>query len=184
MPQTLYVLEAANMFCGDVDPSLSQHLTISEVKLPNMEENFVDHQAGGAPVIIEIDTILQRLECTFQLAGWSPQVASMIGSWVQQTNVFTMYGVIRDRRSGAAIEAKAILGGRLGRANPANWTRGALQHWDYSIRAVTHYELYVDGAELFVYDFFLNTFRAGGIDRWAEQNSILRIPTMPLPITA
>ena len=80
MSQNIFVMEAANIFCGDVDPSLSQHLTIAELKLPNIEENFVDHQAGGSPFTIEIDTILQRLEATFVLAGWSPEVATMIGT--------------------------------------------------------------------------------------------------------
>jgi P2 family phage contractile tail tube protein len=180
MSQNIFILEAANLYCGDFDTSLSQHLTISELKLPNVEENYVDHQAGGSPFTIEVDTILQRLEATFVLVGWSPEVATMIGSWEVAQNVFTAYGVVRDRRSGDAIEAKAIMGGRLGRANPANWTRGGLQHWEYSIRAITHYELYLEGNEMYFYDFFLNTMRMGGVDRNADINRILRIPTVPL----
>jgi uncharacterized protein len=180
MSQSVFIMEAANIFCGDFDPSLSQHLTISELKLPNIEESFVDHQAGGSPFTIEIDTILMRLEATFVLAGWSPEVSTMIGSWEMAQNVFTAYGVIRNRRSGEAIEAKVILGGRLGRANPANWTRGALQHWEYAIRGITHYELYLDSSEMYFWDFFLNTCRMGGRDRNADINRILRIPTVPI----
>lgn len=177
MPGSIFILEAANIFCGDQDPSLSQHLTITDHKLPKMELATVDHSAGGAPMTIEIDTILQKLESTFTLAGWSPEVATLIASWEQQHNTFTSYGVIRDRRSGIAIEAKAIIGGKLGLADPANFTRGAAQSWAYAIRAITSYQLYVDQAEVYWWDFFLNTLRVGGVDRTEERNRILRIPT-------
>jgi Bacteriophage tail tube protein len=179
MPSNVYVMEACNLFCGDVDPSLSQHLTLSELKLPGLEENYVDHVAGGAPLAIEIDTHINRLEATFNLAGWQPEVMTMIGASRQGAQTFTAYGVIRDRRSGKALESKAIMGGRLGRVNPANWRRGDLQHHEYSIRGLTHYELYMDGEEIYNWDFFLNQRRIGGIDLNLDINTILRIPSAP-----
>jgi uncharacterized protein len=176
MANEVYVMEAANIFCGSDAPESSNHLTLSEVKLPNLEENFVDHQAGGAPITIEVDTIIQRMEVTFNLAGWSPQVAKLIGSWQAAQQVYSIYGVIRNRRSGEAIQASATVAGRLGRANPQLWNKGVLQHWEYSIRAITHYELYMDQEEIYFWDFFLNTFSVGGIDRNEVSNRILHIP--------
>ena len=178
MPSNVYLMEACNLFCGDVSPQ-SQHLTLSELKLPGLEENYVDHVAGGAPLGIEIDTHINRLEATFNLAGWQREVMIMIGVSEQALQRFTAYGVIRDRRTGAALESKAIISGRLGRVNPANWRRGDLQHHEYSIRGITHYELFMAGEEIYSWDFFLNQRRIGGVDLNLDLNTILRIPIAP-----
>jgi hypothetical protein len=49
MANDIITLEAANLFCGDHDPSAenSNHLTIQNLKLPGLEENNSDHTAGG-----------------------------------------------------------------------------------------------------------------------------------------
>lgn len=176
MPSDLWVMESANIFCGDVDPSRSQHLTITSVKLPNMEEKYVDHEAGGASHAIEVEMIMNKMQAPFKLAGWSPEVASLVGSWLQADNTYTVYGVVKDRRAGLDLEAKAIIGGRLGKADPDEWSRGSLQHWSYEIRGLTHYELFLDGQEIYAWDFYLNLWRSGGEDRNASRNQILRIP--------
>lgn len=177
MAANVFLMEAANLFCGDHDPSASNHLTLSELKLPGLEENYVDHVAGGAPVAIEVDTHINKLEAGFNLLGWTPAVMTMIGTFTRAQQVFTAYGVIRDRRTGEALEAKAIMGGRLGKANPANWQKGSNQHFEYSIKGIVHYELYMDGVEIYNWDYFLNMRRIGGVDMNFDINQILRIPT-------
>jgi phage tail tube protein FII len=178
MPNDIMIMEAANLFCGDVDPTNSQHLTLREIKLPELNEQYVDHSPGGAPITIEVDTIFAKLEANFTLAGWSPEVVAVVSTWSQAQRVFTAYGVIRDRRTGNPLEAKAVMGGRLGRANPAQWRRGDLQHWEYSIKGITHYELYFDESELVYWDFFENALRIDSEPRNDVINSILRIPVV------
>jgi P2 family phage contractile tail tube protein len=175
---TLYTLEAANLFCGDrePDPAHSNHLTIMNVKLPALEEQYVDHAAGGAPVAIEIATHIARLECTFQLMGWQPYVMTLIGQERQDLRRYTCYGVIRDRRTSKAIEAMAIMEGRLGRVNPTEYRKGDEVSHEYSIRGITHYELYLDRTEIYFWDFFTSTRRIGGADLNYDLNSLLRIP--------
>ena len=141
MANTVYVMESANLFCGDHDPAASNHLVLQEVKLPELAENFVDHAAGGAPFAIEVDTHIARLEVTFNLAGWTPHVMTLIGQSNRARQVFTAYGLVRDRRSGEAMEAKAVFEGRLGRVNPTSFRKGDLQAHEYSVRGITHYEL-------------------------------------------
>lgn len=176
MANGLYVMEAANLFVTD-DPTASNHLTISELKLPNIEQNYVDHAPGGGPVTIEVDTIFQKFEATFQLAGWSTQVEAQVGMWAGNSRYtrFYAYGVVRERITGEALEAKAVMYGRLGRANPAQWTRGALQHWDYAIKGMVHYELTLAGQEMISWDFFNNTLSIGGVPQNDDVNSILKI---------
>lgn len=176
MTANVFVMEAANLFCGDIDPSGSNHLSLSELQLPGMEENMVDHMPGGAPVAIEIDTHINKLVATFNLAGWTPKVMTMIGLSTAASQTFTAYGGIRDRRTSKLLEAKAIIGGRLSKVHPAAWNRGNLQHHEYAIGSITHYELHMDGDELWKWDFWLNERIIGGVDVNADLNSILRIP--------
>ena len=93
---TLYVMEAANIFAGDHDPSASNHISIQTLKLPGLENNYVDHAPGGSPMAIEIDTHLNRLEATFNLAGWTPHVAVLLRQWDQMMR--TLHGARRDSR--------------------------------------------------------------------------------------
>src|SRR4029077_9622670 len=106
-PITIYTMESANMLVGDTGdnasaPGISTHLTLQELKLPALEENYVDHNPGGAPLAIEIPTHMNKLECTFNLAGWDPKVMVYIGQNARTYQRFTAYGLLRDRRTAQA----------------------------------------------------------------------------------
>lgn len=185
MANDLLTWEAANLYAGAApgDEANPNHLRITEIKLPGMDEQYVDHRPGGAPVAIEIDTGIARLECTFVLMGWSPQVAELIRSWVPVDNKFHAYGVVRNRQTGEASQAIAIMWGRLGRADPQNWRRGDPGHWNYAIRGITHYELKLVGQDegvdlIYKWDFFDNTLIVGNspnADRNIRVNQMLAL---------
>ncbi len=194
MGNSLFTMESVNLICGDTgdraQPGETTHLEIRELKLPALEENYMDHAAGGAPIAIEIDSHVNRLECTFVLAGWNPYVMTMMGRSLRELQHYTAYGVIRDRRTGFALKGMAVLWGRLGRVNPTNFRKGDLHGFEYSIRNITHYELLLatgptaqgtDGltamSEIYYWDFFEPAFRVDGIDIKAEENLILGIPS-------
>lgn len=173
----VYTMESANLFCGDEAGAQSNALILGPLKLPSMEENYADWLPGGAPVAIEIDTHLQRLEATFSLLGWQPKIMGMIRASSRLNQSFTAYGLIRDRRTGKANEAKAVMQGRLGRVNPTEFRKGTNQEHEFSIRSIVHYELTMMGEEIYYWDFFTSTFRADGTDLNQDFNQILRIPT-------
>jgi P2 family phage contractile tail tube protein len=179
MANDIITLEAANLFCGDHDPSAenSNHLTIQNLKLPGLEENNSDHTAGGAPIGIEIDTHVVKLAATFNLIGWNPQVIKLLGESRRERQIFTAYGVLRSRRSGKALELKAIMQGRMSKSNPTEFSRGNNQGHEHAINSIVHYEVYQDGDELLFWDFFTSTRRVGGVDLNADINRILRIPS-------
>lgn len=171
----IYIMEAANLFVGDHDPQNSKFLTLEELKLPDLQEALVDHTPGGGKVGVEFAVGVEKLEPTFKLKGWDfPLLRSFgLGSTVRKT--FTAYGVVRDKRSGKALEAKAIMEGRLSRAAPDTFSRGEAMGHEYGINEVLHYELHFDGQEELYWDFFTNTLRLGGVDPDPAFNSILRI---------
>ena len=123
---TIYVLEAVNLFCGDHDPQASKHLTITELKLPDLQAIYADHHPGGARVAIEVELGVQKLEPTFKLAGFDPDLLSQFGLGSRMKNIYTAYGHIRDKRTGKDIEAKAIIEARLGKIAPDAYSRGEL----------------------------------------------------------
>lgn len=172
---TMYVMEAVNLFCGNDDPTASKHLTIAELKLPDMTETFADHGPGGGRVGIEVGVGIEKLGATFKLNGFDPQLLTQFGLGTRVSNNYTAYGSVLDKRSGRAIEAKAVIEGRLGKIAPDAFQRGELQGHEYAINGIMHYELHFDGAEKFYFDFFSNAWRVDGVDQNADMNRNLGI---------
>lgn len=172
---TIYMMEAANLFCGDHDPTASKHLTLSELQLPSLSEMFQDHHAGGSKVQIEVAVGINKLEPTFKLAGWDPDLLSQFGLGGRAPKIFTAYGVIRNKRTGEAIEAKAIMEGRLGKVESEAFARGEMQSHDYAINEVVHYELWFGGREKLFWDFYTSEWRVDGVSQNDDERRILRI---------
>lgn len=175
MSNTLLVMEGANIFCGSSDPEASNHLGLQELKLPSLEENFVDHVPGGGTVALRIDTHINPLEATFNLAGWTPQVQGLLRRWSTSAQHFYAYGALRDRKTGKVSRAYAEIWGRLARTNPTNFKRGDLMAHEYQINGITHYELYIDARAMFRWDFFENTLVIDNVDVAREVNVALSI---------
>lgn len=173
---TIYLMTDANLFVGDHNPDKSKHLTLTELKLPDLQENFADHSPGGGRVATEFAVGVAKLEPTFNLAGFDPDLLSEFGLSTRYRNMFTAYGVITDQRTGKEIEAKAIIEARLGRVAPDAFTKGEVQGHEYAMNSVVHYELWFDGREKIAWDFFTNLWRVDGVDQNAVANRILRIP--------
>lgn len=186
MAQYLYTMESANLICGDLgnetQPGFSTHLVLRELKLPNMEEQYVDHLPGGGTAAIEIPSHLAKLEATFTLAGWKPEVMTMLGQSQVQMKRFTAYGLIREQRTGEAVRSVALIWGRLGQVNPSAFRKGDLMEHAYAIKNITHYELGMEQAggagpasAIYYWDFFENRLEVGGINVKARDNNILGI---------
>ena len=193
MATTVYTMESANLICGDSRPpnaggaagapGISTHLVLQELKLPGLEENYVDHAPGGAMVAIEIPTHFNKLEATFNLAGWDPAVMTYVGSNNPMRQRFTAYGLIRDRRTAAAHQSLAIIEGRLGRANPTAFSKGNLMAHEYSIKSIVQYQLWMQMTpgntkpnEIYYWDFFTSRFRVGRVELSNDMVRLLAIP--------
>jgi P2 family phage contractile tail tube protein len=173
---TLYIVEAANLFCGSHDPKNSKHLAIRELKLPPLQAMYTEHHPGGSRVKVEIETGIDTLKPTFKLGGFDPELLTQFGLSAPIKNIYTAYGAIVDRRSGRQIELKAVMEGRLGKAEGDAIQRGEMMAHDYEINEVLSYSLFFDGQEKIAWDFWTNTWRVDGVDQNAVTNSILRIP--------
>lgn len=178
MANTLLILEAANLYMGDDDPQNSKHLTLDEISLPDLQAVYAAHHPGGSFVEMEIEVGVSKLVASFKLKGWDPQALGQFGLGSKKNNVYTVYGMLRDKIDGSAKQVKAIMRARLGGARPDGWSRGQLQGFQYQLSELTHYQLHVDNSEVFYWDWAANIFRTGGQDQNADLNRILRIPNV------
>jgi P2 family phage contractile tail tube protein len=173
---TLYIVEAANLFCGSHDPANSKHLSIQELKLPALEADYQDHKPGGSRVDIEIEVGIKKMTPTFKLVGFDPDLLVQFGLSSPLKSIYTAYSEIKDRRTGDSLEFRAVMEGRLGKVEAEAFKRGDLQTTEYGINELTHYEVFFNGRELIFWDFWSNTWRVNGTDQNASTNQILRIP--------
>lgn len=167
---TFYTLKSVNLFCGDHDPEKSKHLTLVELKLPDLQEMYADHHPGGSNMATEVAVGFEKLEPTFKLNGFDPDLLAQFGLGSGgHRKVFTAYGNLVDQRTGREIQSKAILEGRLGRVAPDAFQKGELQGHEYAINGVTHYEMFWDGTEKIAWDLFTSLWRVDGIDQNADE---------------
>ena len=171
---TVYVFEQANLVAG-VGPAASKHLTITELKLPVLQEMYQDHHAGGALAQIEVSVGVQKLEATFKLMGFDPALMAEFGLNSRQRMVYTAYQVVTDKRTGRKIEHRAIMEGRLGKVEQDANQRGNLMATDYAINEIMRYELWYDRSPIIEWDFAASVWRVNGVDQLAAENAILRI---------
>lgn len=175
MAANFLVMEAANLFCGDHDPEASKHLTLNELQLPTLQEMYQDHHPGGSRVAIEVALGVEKLAATFKLAGFDPDLYAQFGVNNRAVNTFTAYGVLRNKRTGALSQSKAVMRGRLGQIEADSFQRGELAGHNYGINEILHYELYVGGVEKFYWDFFTQELRQDGTDQNATERRLLGI---------
>lgn len=173
----IYLMEAANLFMGDHDPSASNHLVLEELKLPDLEQKTISHEPGGGVMAVSFaTTILSEMAPTFKLKGMDPERLKLFGLGSTMRRKFTAYGVIREKRTNSPLEAKAIIEGVLTKISGSSFRRGEGMDHDYEIREVMSYSLTIDQKEVWDIDFFTNKWSVGGVSQVAQMNNILRIP--------
>jgi phage tail tube protein FII len=159
------VLDYANLYCGSKDASASNHLTLSELKLPTMEIQYVDHRPGGAPLAVEIDVVMTRLELEFEVLGITPQIMALLRTLEVNECDFFAYGNLRDYLTGECTQLEANFRGQLAKVDPQPFRRGNIYYTRYQVRGIMKYELFIGQNDYPIYrwDFFQNSFYCGQI---------------------
>jgi phage tail tube protein FII len=163
MASTIYHMDAANLFVGDDDPTNSLYLSLMNVKLPTLEEVTKEHSGGGAIASIELGMrVMKALTMTFKLVGMDPKVHNrfMPASPIK----YTMRGNMRDIREQKDIEVKAIIQGRMSKAEMSDFDKSKGVESDYEIKEVPFYQLFFGGDEQQYFDLYAGPagLRIGG----------------------
>ncbi len=165
MPNPLLIMDHANMFCGGQNDKNSNHLTLMQVQFPTMNIQYVDHRPGGAPVAIEIDTIMARFEVKFQCVGITPQIWRMLLRFEAGANEFWIYGNIREQMTGTTFQAAAFVEGQLAAVEPTPFKRGEVLSTNYAVRGIRRYRFFLGDKILYDWDFFTNLWAVDGFNQ-------------------
>ena len=128
-----------------------------------MEIQYVDHRAGGAPVAVEIDVVMTRLELSFEVVGITPQIMALLRNLELAKHDFYAYGNLRDYMYGQSEQLYAYFHGQLSRVQPGPFRKGSVMHTRYQVRGLMRYALYIGDNQMPIYDwdFFQNKFESG-----------------------
>lgn len=172
MSNPILVMDYANLFCGSApsDDTKSNHLTLMQVQFPTMDVQYVDHRPGGAPVAIEIDTIMARFEVKFQLIGIVRQVWELLLRTSLTANDFWIYGNVRDQMTGEAVQAEVYVRGQMAAVEPSAFKRGEVFSTNYTIRGIRQYSFKLANSPVYDWDFFQNSWAIGGINQSGASN--------------
>jgi P2 family phage contractile tail tube protein len=170
------IQEAVSLFVTDTGPDNGKHLTLESVQVPTLEEKSQDYYAGGAIGELAVGGLgLSKLEVTFKCKGHDPQILSQFGLGSVARRPFTVYGLLRDKKTNKAIETKGVIEGRLAKINSDEQSRGALIGHDYMIHEIVYYELSYDKKQKYLYDWFNSIWSVDGVVQNQDMRDILRI---------
>ena len=174
---TIRIMEAVNLFCGDHDPTDSNHLSLSELKFPDIEEMTIEHTPGGGVMGVEFSIpVIKAMMATFKLRDFNPVRLQQFGLNTPVRRNYTAYGAIRDKKTGSLMQAKIVLDARMSSLSMDAFSRGKEFDTQYTLKEIMAYYLEVDGAPVWDIDFWTNTFSVGGVSQTEELNRVLAIP--------
>ncbi|HEV2504392.1 MAG TPA: phage major tail tube protein [Mesorhizobium sp.] len=157
-----YILRNCTIFTDRV----SKIGQASEITLPVPTEKMEELRNAGMVMPIDIPMGYEKLEASFKLTGFDPQVISLFGLKVGQEREFMVTGALA-HEDGTIINATAYIRGRLMKNDHGTWKPGEAGENDFSI-TLRYYKLEVDGSVLIEADPF--SVSIGG----ANQTSAIR----------
>lgn len=167
----LYIMDMATIMVGD-DPENLNHLKLTGVQLPSLEEVTSQHQPGGSVMGLDIGmTMLNALNLTFKMKGLNPESSQKLGIGQARRLNYTIRGNIRDVVEDRNFAGKAVISGRMTLVNPSEFARESGIDEDFAVKEVVRYQLFLDGQEKFYFDFFRGPAgaRIGGNPIFAAQ---------------
>lgn len=173
------VLEAANLFAGDDTPNdhNSKHLSLTSVKAVAMKEKTQTHSPGGGVGDIVIGGLgFEAPQLSFKLLGIDEQTKALFGIGDEGIKPFTIYGAVRNKKTGFLLERKMVVWGRIVEIDEDEFSRGKIIEQTHTLAEIVRFSLWESGAEIWGYSFDPPDWRVNGVSKLAAQNSILRIP--------
>jgi P2 family phage contractile tail tube protein len=135
---------------------------IETLTLPTITLKMEEFRGGGMDAPVEHDMGMEKLEGTFQLQEYNPDIMALLG----QTNVqFTARGAIR-RDGEDAVAVVVNMTGMIKQKEPGDWKAGesSMPTFSYTLR---YYKLTVDGREIYEIDKVNMVRRVNGVDQLA-----------------
>lgn len=160
-----YILRNCSIFADRV----SKIGQASEITLPVPAEKMEELRNAGMVLPIDIPMGYEKLESSFKMTGFDPQVIKLFGLAVGQEREFMVTGALA-HEDGTIVNATAYIRGRLNKGSPGTWKPGEVGENEYSI-TLRYYRLEVGGDTLIEMDPF--GVSIGGVSQTAEIRAAL-----------
>lgn len=145
---------------------------IQTLTLPTITVKMEEFRGGGMDAPVELDMGMEKLEGSFVLAEYNPDMVALVGLVSADTQL-TARGAIR-RDGEDAIPVVVNMTGAIKELDPGDWTSGemATGTFAYSLR---YYKLTVGGSELIEIDKQNMIRRIRGVDQLASIRTALGV---------
>ncbi|MFN4098142.1 MAG: phage major tail tube protein [Pararhodobacter sp.] len=167
--QPLYMLTAVDVRRAN-EPDSSRAITISKMTIPAVKFMTASHNPGGG--VMGVEFALPRaepIEPAMEIKGFDTDIFRGLGL----VDRWTFAGAVRDKKTGLAIPARAIIEGAIVEWEPDEASPEEFVGCTHAIKEVTHYEFLLNGQELFYVDFWERVMRRNGEDLFAADRRAL-----------
>ncbi|MBP1852111.1 phage major tail tube protein [Rhizobium halophytocola] len=168
---SLYLLTAVDVRRA-TQSNTSRAMTISKLTMPGLKFATAEHNPGGG--VMAVNFALPRIEApepAFSAKGIDTEIFTGMGE--TERWVFAGAYTRREPGGGSVVAARAVIEGAITSWEPDESDPAEFQGCTHTFANVTHYELTLDGTELFYVDAFERVLRVGGNDLYAGQRRAL-----------
>lgn len=165
----LFILTAVDVRRAEVAGS-SRATTIAKLTIPPIRFVTASHNPGGG--VMAVDYALPRvqaIEPAFSAKGIDTDIFSGFG----ERDRWVFAGAYRDKKTNRPIPGRAIIEGAIVEWTPDESDPGEFQGCSHQFKEVTHFELMLDGAELWYIDAEERIVRRNGVDLFAGDRQAL-----------
>jgi len=143
-----YILRNCTIFV-DRESKVGQ---ASEITLPVPEAKVEELRNAG--MVMPIETVLgyEKLESSFKMTAFDPQVLKLFGLAPGVTKEFMVTGALVDE-DGTTHSAVAYIRGFLRKTDPGGWKPGDMAETDFEV-SIRYYKLEIDGNQIIEMDPF------------------------------
>lgn len=167
--QPLYLLTAVDVRRATQAGS-SRATTISKMTIPAIKIITAEHNPGGGVMAVDFAMPrIEKVEPAFEIKGFDTDVFGGFG----EVDRWTFAGAVRDKKTNKGQPARAVIEGAITEWTPDDASPTEFVGCNHAIKEVTHYEFWLNGAELWYVDFWERVCRRNGVDLFAADRQAL-----------
>lgn len=153
-------------------PDTSRAVTISSLTMPGLTLATGEHTPGGGTGTVNF--VMPRVE-TPEPAFNAKGIDSDIFTGFGEVDRWIFAGAYHRKTpgGGGVVPARAVIVGAINAWEPDESDPAEFQSSTHTLSEVTHYELTLDGVEMFYWDFWENILRFRGKDLFAAHRTAL-----------
>lgn len=144
---------------------------IDEIELPKLTLKTEEHRAGGMDLPVEVELGMEKLESTFTISDYDPEVFRLFGLLDAENVQLTIRGAIQ--KQGESVQPVTVnLRGGWKEIDSGTWKPGDKSTLKVAV-AVSYFKLAIDGNEIIEVDALNLVRRVGSRDQMADIRSAI-----------